>query len=605
MNHIVRASLVALALSLPAAAQPSAGGGGESSASSGNGAPAEAVETIEALGEAAVQAAKGGAATVDDPEHDSTASPRKTLLTFRENMRYVGEGRLEAWPRVLKTLAEPEAFGEDQLKQAAIALDKVFDRFGEISPSVLPGEEAIRATGVGRVEVFPGELDHATLWEQAGGAPDGEIVLSRATSGAWQFEVGTVAGATALLESIRDVPPQSSKKGDEVLQRVKAIVRPTWQDTPWWGWLAATGCVVGGAVVGLLIGKVFGKVAARADDRGYPLVGRIVGEIGPVLGLTTFAIAVVVGSGFITFGPTLSQWRWNAAKVLALIVIGYGVFKLAGIVGALIASRAERGRDDSAKTIVPFVVEAVRFTIALVFVAVLLQSLLGLSAGALLTSFGAVGLAVGLAAKESVRNWIGAMTIFLAKPFAVDDWIIFEKEFGQVERVALNATHIRTVKGEVMVVPNMKFIDGIVQNANRRQFLRRTMKIAIPYDTSPDRVDEAVQVVKDVLNSDEVREAGKYDAVGKEPHVTFQAFNEDHLEIRAYYWFHIPPSEAGWYQFLDHNDLVNRRLFKAFEDRGLSFAFPTQTLRLTDDSERGFTLNLNGHEATEETARSN
>jgi MscS family membrane protein len=240
-----------------------------------------------------------------------------------------------------------------------------------------------------------------------------------------------------------------------------------------------------------------------------------------------------------------------------------------------------------------------RAVIVALFVVVLVQNLFGWNVTGLLTGIGIAGLAVGLAAQESLRNWFGAVTIFLARPFATGDWIIFQDEFAQVEDVGINATHLRTVRGEAMIVPNMKFIDGIVLNANRRDYLRRTLNIAIPYDSTPEEVDQALQVTRDVLNDEEVRKDGRYDEVGRDPHVTFQEFAADHLQIRAYYWYRIPPREAGWYDFLRHNALVNRKLFRAFDEAGLSFAFPTQTLRLTSDDDRELHLQLHGEEAEE------
>jgi MscS family membrane protein len=591
--------LMILMLAATAFGQPPGGGGGSSAT---QGPVSDLSEGVEAIGDATVQAAKGGGPSVDDPEHDSLASPRQTVLTFRENMGYLREGREQAWPRVRQTLAVPDGMSDVDLRAAADALDRVFDRFGEISPSSLPGRDAVQATGVGRVEVFPRRLDHRRLWQELGDAPDGEIVVSRGSDGDWQFEAGTVAGAADLLNSVRSVAPRYPADGNEMLQRVRAILRPTWEQTPWWGWFALGGCVAAGFVLGTIVARIGRRVGNSFKERNVDFAARAFREAGPALGFILFVAGVVIGSGFIMFGPTLSNWRWSVAKLLTLVALGYAIFKLAGIVGGFLANRG-RGKDDGrdhsyAATVAPFVVEAVRFGIVLLFLAVVLQNLFGVSAGALVTSFGAVGLAIGLAAKESVRNWLGAMTIFFAKPFVVKDWIIFQDEFGQVERVSLNATHIRTVRGEVMVVPNMKFIDGTVLNANRRHYLRREMNIAVPYDSTPDEVDKALSVLREVLTSDEVQDDGNYGEIGKEPHITFQNFNSDHLQLRAYYWYKIPASEAGWYDFLSHNDLVNRRLFNAFDEAGLSFAFPTQTLRLTDDGDRGLQVKISGDAET-------
>jgi small-conductance mechanosensitive channel len=65
--------------------------------------------------------------------------------------------------------------------------------------------------------------------------------------------------------------------------------------------------------------------------------------------------------------------------------------------------------------------------------------------------------------------------------------------------------------------------------------------------------------------------------------VAFNEFAADHLNIRVYYWFYVPPGETGYFEFLAHRDLVNRRLLVAFADNDLDFAFPTQTVRLMNE----------------------
>jgi MscS family membrane protein len=237
------------------------------------------------------------------------------------------------------------------------------------------------------------------------------------------------------------------------------------------------------------------------------------------------------------------------------------------------------------------VVTTLRLLVVVVFALLLLRTLFNVNVTSALAGLGIAGLAVGLAAQESLKNWFGALTIFLARPFAEGDWIIYKGKYGQVRQVNLNATDILLVNGELLTVPNMDFINEPIENASRREYLRREMNLSLPYGMTPGQVDDALQAVRDVLSDEEVRESGGFDNVGIEPQVNFTEFAADHLNVRAYYWFHTPLRDPGWYDFLDHCDLVNRKLFRAFAEQGLSFAFPTQTVRLTDEDDRGLRLN--------------
>jgi small-conductance mechanosensitive channel len=98
-------------------------------------------------------------------------------------------------------------------------------------------------------------------------------------------------------------------------------------------------------------------------------------------------------------------------------------------------------------------------------------------------------------------------------------------------------------------------------------------------------MEEVMEAVREALQQDDVAEQGQFEELGREPHVTFRDFEDDHLLVRAYYWFRVEPGESGWYDFLEHCDTVNRMLLRIFAEREITFAFPTRTLRLMNHEE--------------------
>jgi small conductance mechanosensitive channel len=110
------------------------------------------------------------------------------------------------------------------------------------------------------------------------------------------------------------------------------------------------------------------------------------------------------------------------------------------------------------------------------------------------------GIAVGFAARDSLENFISGVTILLDEPFKVGDFIVVDDEYGQVDEITLRSTRIRTVRNEVMVLPNTMMITQRVVNHSKRGVLRVDIPFGIAYKEYP---EEARQVVLDLADDDD------------------------------------------------------------------------------------------------------
>ena len=102
----------------------------------------------------------------------------------------------------------------------------------------------------------------------------------------------------------------------------------------------------------------------------------------------------------------------------------------------------------------------------------LVQNLTGIEIGPLLASLGLGGLAIALAAKDTVANFFGTVTILLDHPFELGDVITFEGQTGTVELVGFRSTQLRTYEGHQVTIPNNKITNANVTNISRRPFMR-------------------------------------------------------------------------------------------------------------------------------------
>ncbi len=546
----------------------------------------EAAEELDEAVTPAPDAARG------EVKWDSLAGPRETMFTFLEAMNNALLGRAGAWERALKTL-DTSGLGEGQdAWEAAEALKSVLDRLGEVKVTDLPDGEAAGELGIRRYRFFPGGTAHNWVWE-AGVVPDGKIVLAQTGEQRWQFTAETVAGAEALFESMKGLPPQYDPTDRAGV--IATRLGPTFANTRWWEW----GALLLFIFVGLAGGKVSAGLLGRTADRfrriEAPLRATAVEATVNPVNLALFTLGLTVGLTFIHFEEALSEFRARVLMLLYIIALGWGLYNLVDLVAVALRRLTDKTDSKLDDMIAPLIRRAIRIFLILVFAIFILQNVFELDITGFLAGLGIAGLAISLAAQDSVKNLFGSLTIFFDKPFTLGDFITFDNESGIVEEIGFRSTRIRLLSGHLVTVPNMKFIDGKVENISARPYIRREMNITITYDTPAEKIDRAVEVLREVLHDDEVVEQGRFDMENQSPKLSFSDFNDASLNIKAYYWYQLKGDpDRGWFTYLEHCQLVNSKLFRRYGEEGIDFAFPTQTLYLAGDPNRRLSVHVVG-----------
>jgi len=212
----------------------------------------------------------------------------------------------------------------------------------------------------------------------------------------------------------------------------------------------------------------------------------------------------------------------------------------------------------------------------------ILQAITGKPLNALLAGLGIGGLAVALAAQDTLKNFFGSIMIMLDKPFVVGDRVVVEGADGPVEDIGFRCTRIRTLTGHLVAVPNEKMARVNIENIGRRPSIRRLTNITITYDTPPEKVKRALTIIREILDNHEGMDPDF------PPRVYFNEFNDASLNILMIYWF-FPPN---YWDFQAFNERVNLQIMRAFEMEGIEFAFPTTTTYLAQDDRRPLNITI-------------
>ncbi len=263
------------------------------------------------------------------------------------------------------------------------------------------------------------------------------------------------------------------------------------------------------------------------------------------------------------------------ARVTLAIAAAYGLYRLVDVIEYYLnrlVGKTETKLDDM---LVPIVRKALRITIAIIAVLLISESILGTNIKSLLLSAGVGGIAVALAAKDTIANFFGSITIFTDRPFQMGELVKIGEHLGPVEEVGFRSTRIRTLQGHLVTIPNSVIANSNVENIGRRPFIRRTSNITVTYDSGHTKAKKAVEIIKEVLadvpqlNTDPERP----------PRVYFSDFNDWSLNIYMSYW--VKPADYWLYHQV--NEQVNFEIMKRFETEQIEFAFPTQTLYVKKD----------------------
>jgi len=366
-----------------------------------------------------------------------------------------------------------------------------------------------------------------------------------------------------------------------------------WEENDWKTWAILFAAIFLGFLIGRIAAMVLGHSARRIEQRGWKIQAEVVGDLQGPVKLALLGVGLAVGLAGVAgmSAPLIVFWQKTLLLIFSIAVFWYG-YNLIGVLDILLGQFAARSDSELAKQLAPLVRKSIRVFLVVIAVLFIFDSVFNQDIGAWLAGLGIASIAVSLAAQDSIKNLFGSITIVLDQPFQVGERINYSGYDGVVEEIGFRSTKVRTLTGHLVTIPNSRIVNDPVENIARRPSIRRSFNITITYDTPREKVEQAVQILRDILDEDGIREPIHATSNGDEypPRVYFNDLNADSLNIFVMYWY-APPA---YWDFMDHGQRLHLRIFEEFEKAGIEFAFPTQTLYLAGDPKRELAVRMLG-----------
>lgn len=331
-------------------------------------------------------------------------------------------------------------------------------------------------------------------------------------------------------------------------------------------WFYSLLFVIGGVVLSKVIYWIFKTIVKAATARTKTTLDDAIIEVieKPIM------YAVVIGGAWIGFKrlhfTEATDNFINHAFTFVLIfnITWLLVRAIDAVIGELVIPMVERSENTFDDQIVPIIRKAVKGLLWSLGIIVGLDNA-GFDIMALIAGLGIGGLALALAAQDTVKNIFGGILVFIDKPFKLTDRVIVNGHDGFVQEVGIRSTRLRTLEGRMVTIPNAAFSETSIENISAEPTRKVVTNLGLTYDTTPEKMELAMSILHDIV-------AKNQDIITDEHLVSFNSFGDFNLGILFVYYIR---KEAD---ILQTQSTINLQILKRFNENCLEFAFPTQTI---------------------------
>ncbi|MDX1905371.1 MAG: mechanosensitive ion channel family protein [Thermonemataceae bacterium] len=262
----------------------------------------------------------------------------------------------------------------------------------------------------------------------------------------------------------------------------------------------------------------------------------------------------------------------KAYEILLFILLTNLVLRVISFWGNYFQEKAKTTTNKLDDHLAPFLKEISKVFVILLMFLLTLSNVFELNVTTIVTGLGIGGLAVALAAKETLENLFASFTIFLDKPFITGDLVQVGNILGRVERVGFRTTRIRTLDRSLITLPNKMMIDQALDNWSERSVWRAKFDLSMTYDTPIDILQLIKQEILILLDN--------HSRTDENNQVFFSEFGDSSLKLTVYYFVRT----NDFFEFMSVKDDINFKIHRIVTERGGDFAFPTRTIQIKNKS---------------------
>lgn len=224
-----------------------------------------------------------------------------------------------------------------------------------------------------------------------------------------------------------------------------------------------------------------------------------------------------------------------------------------------------KNSDSPLLNLMPVLTKILKALVVFILLAGFLQSF-GYNVASLIAGFGITGLAVGFAAKEAIGNIFGSFGLLADRVYKIGEYIKFNGYEGTVENINLRSTTVRSLEGFAINVPNNLLANEEIINVSQTDRRRIDITVNIEYGTSNEKIDRAVEILKEIARRNETILEGETAFI--------ENLASSSIDVRLVCY----TTKASWGDYVVEKSRVIREIIYRYREEGIEFAFPSTSV---------------------------
>lgn len=329
---------------------------------------------------------------------------------------------------------------------------------------------------------------------------DSEVVLEfvRDANNCWQIGANTIVKTDQIYLDVKDDPPMH----DPVARLFPAWVHRTFFGLSYYKWMVLGLGFLGGLILYWVIQETLYRLARARLRRTNPEVTELSRTVWRQIALVFMAFAWFLVFSWAVLDPKLYSAAFFVYTIFVTIMLLLILMKVIDIIGETfkgrLIDRYAYSPENVQNLIVPMFSRTMKTLLICVAVGILAR-MFGWPLAAVISGLGIGGIAVAFAAKETVANLFGSVTVMVDRPFEIGDWIVTNGVEGTVVSVGMRSTRIDTGDYAIVTIPNNNLTTAVITNRSRRRYRRYKTYLTLQYDTSVERMDAFCEGIKELI----------------------------------------------------------------------------------------------------------
>lgn len=283
----------------------------------------------------------------------------------------------------------------------------------------------------------------------------------------------------------------------------------------------------------------------------------------PVL-FTIIIVGIWYAIRYLNFTPEFDALIEKAYYLLVSFNIAWIVVRLVdAIAHVYLKPMVDKSENDLDDRLLPIFTKGLKISVWIMAIIVGLNNA-GYDVAALIAGLGLGGLAIAMAAKDTIANLFGGFTIITDKPFTLSDRIQVKGFDGNVQEIGIRSTRIKTFDGRDVIIPNATIANDVLVNVSTEPHRRVILNLGMTYDTNYNAMEKAMAILKEIV--------AENDNLEEKTIVSFNKFDDFSLNILFIYYI------IKGRDIMQTQTDMNLEILKRFNAKKLEFAFPTQTI---------------------------